>query len=145
MGASQPLGLRKARFEAGITQAELATRARVRKATISDIERGTHRPTYDMASRLAEALGLLVGDVFGWSGIWPGTGPSGAFSRRARARRGMTQAEWAAQAGVGVDVVRRFESGMHLPRPENLKALADALGVRPRDLLPDGDPDEAVA
>jgi len=50
--------LRQRRLAAGLTQAELAERARLSLRAISDIERGLKRPYRDTVARLADALQL---------------------------------------------------------------------------------------
>jgi transcriptional regulator with XRE-family HTH domain len=57
--------LRDARERAGMTQAELAAKAKVRVTLISDIERGkTSVPAYDKLVRLACALGVRPQELF---------------------------------------------------------------------------------
>ena len=47
-----------ARTKAGMTQAELASRAGIDEATIAALELGQYRPESHELSRLAEALGV---------------------------------------------------------------------------------------
>ena len=47
-----------ARAKAGLTQAELASRAGLDEATIAALEQGQHKPESHELSRLAEALGV---------------------------------------------------------------------------------------
>lgn len=49
--------LRAARVTAGLTQAQLASRAGVRRETVSRLERGENEPTYHTALAIAHALG----------------------------------------------------------------------------------------
>src|SRR5438477_1099804 len=63
LGQSSAFGplLRRYRLAAGLTQEELAERARVSARSIGDIERGVSRaPRKDTVALLAEALGLAV-------------------------------------------------------------------------------------
>jgi transcriptional regulator with XRE-family HTH domain len=56
--------LRAAREEAGLTQLQLAERAGVRQATISELETGkTRRVDLDVLDRLCAALGVAPGDL----------------------------------------------------------------------------------
>jgi transcriptional regulator with XRE-family HTH domain len=73
--------LREARKRAGLTQAELARRARTSQATISAYERGRKDPSVATLSRLLAAMGLRLEVV---------QGPPKAImpSRRELARRG---------------------------------------------------------
>lgn len=58
--------------------------------------------------------------------------------REVRRSRDMTQAELAAQTGVGVPQVSRWESGTVNIPSQRLMQIADVLRVNPGDLLPDG-------
>lgn len=55
--------VRTARRAAGLTQAALGQRIGVDQAVISRLERGRHRPRFDTLSRVAEGLGLGVGEL----------------------------------------------------------------------------------
>lgn len=57
--------IKKARQEAGITQAELAKRLNVTPQTISQYERGLINPKYETALKFAEALNLQPSWLFG--------------------------------------------------------------------------------
>lgn len=50
--------LRELRSQSGLTQAELATKAGIRQASITDYERGKTDATWTMVVRLAHALGV---------------------------------------------------------------------------------------
>ena len=50
--------------------------------------------------------------------------------RYARRRVGWSQADLAAESGVGVATIRRAELGQVAPRPSTVRKLATALGVR---------------
>lgn len=58
------VNVRQARLRIGWTQENLATAARIGRTTISDIERGRHTPTVEIALQLAHALNLTVEDLF---------------------------------------------------------------------------------
>ena len=49
--------------------------------------------------------------------------------RTAREQKGLSQAELATKAGLQPSAVSHFETGRRAPSFENLRALADALGV----------------
>ena len=55
--------VRHIREEKGLSQQELAERARIRQATISDIETGRQRPTRATRSILAMALGVNLAEL----------------------------------------------------------------------------------
>jgi transcriptional regulator with XRE-family HTH domain len=50
--------IRAARLERGVSQDELARRARTSQSAVARIERGTTSPTLDTLERLAKALGI---------------------------------------------------------------------------------------
>jgi putative transcriptional regulator len=56
--------LQNARFIAGLSQEELATRVRTTRQTISALERGTSIPSVSLALALARALGCSVEELF---------------------------------------------------------------------------------
>jgi putative transcriptional regulator len=56
--------VRQARLKAGITQAELAMRARVSRKTINTVENGVFVPSTVLALTLARVLGTQVEDLF---------------------------------------------------------------------------------
>ncbi|WP_332773280.1 helix-turn-helix transcriptional regulator [Pseudomonas sp. ESBL1] len=55
-----------------------------------------------------------------------------------RAKKGLTQRELGAAAGIAWSMVSKYESGQSIPRLKILMRLADALGVPKEDLA--GDP-----
>ena len=57
--------IKRARQEAGITQAELARRLNVTPQTIGQYERGLINPKYETALKFAEALDLQPSWLFG--------------------------------------------------------------------------------
>jgi transcriptional regulator with XRE-family HTH domain len=58
--------------------------------------------------------------------------------RHARRDAGLSQAELAKRSGVGAATVARIEAGaIDNPRLNTLRDLARALGIDPRDLVPD--------
>ena len=52
--------LHAARQRAGLSQADLATRAGTSQATVSDIERGKRQPTVETLDRLLRGCGRLL-------------------------------------------------------------------------------------
>lgn len=61
-------------------------------------------------------------------------GQDGAWLRRLRTSAGMTQAQLAAQAAVGLRTVRDLERGGVRPRAASLRRLASALGIDVEEL-----------
>jgi len=66
-------GLRRARETALLTQAELAERAGVQRATVNRIETGATAARFATVRRLAEALGVPAADL-----LSPTDAPTGA-------------------------------------------------------------------
>lgn len=58
----------------------------------------------------------------------------GSRIRELRTRHGLLQRELAEMAGVTESAVRNYELGLRTPRPQQLEALARALGVAPDTL-----------
>lgn len=56
--------IKDARIKAGITQAELAERLGVTPQAVSQYERGIKKPKLETVIRIAEALGVLVPDLY---------------------------------------------------------------------------------
>lgn len=59
------LQIKKLREAAGLTQQELAARAKVRQPTVAQWERGVRNPGLPMLPRIAEALGCTISELFG--------------------------------------------------------------------------------
>ena len=55
--------------------------------------------------------------------------------KRLRTLNALTQAELAEKAGLTTAAVARIERDEAEPRPSTLRKLAEALGVRPRELI----------
>lgn len=62
--------------------------------------------------------------------------------RRERARKGLSQAELGRAADVQRDNISRIETGLQGAFPTTAQRLADALGVKVRDLMRGDDEDE---
>jgi transcriptional regulator with XRE-family HTH domain len=55
--------------------------------------------------------------------------------KRERLNQGLTLRELAARIDRPYQQVQTWENGRHVPSPRNLKRVADALGIEPKDLL----------
>ena len=55
--------IRQLRRKSGVTQASLAEDADLTAATLSLIERGQANPTWDTVKKIAEALGVSMGEL----------------------------------------------------------------------------------
>ena len=67
MTAPLVVRLRDHRLAAGLTQADLADRAKVSRKTINTIENGVFEPSTRLALTLAAVLGVSVHDLFALS------------------------------------------------------------------------------
>jgi putative transcriptional regulator len=56
--------IKKYRLLAGLTQEDLANKARVRRETIVFLEQGKYNPSLLLASEVAKALGKKIDEVF---------------------------------------------------------------------------------
>ncbi|MCK1817393.1 helix-turn-helix domain-containing protein [Streptomyces sp. XM4011] len=61
----------------------------------------------------------------------------GRLIREARLHANLSQEELAERANLDRKTVSRIEGGVMSPRVDSLLDIADALGVSPRDLLPE--------
>ena len=57
--------------------------------------------------------------------------------RELRKRALLTQRQLAEKSGIGVNTIVRIERNQVEPHGQTIRKLADALGVRPADLLKD--------
>lgn len=103
--------LRAERRLQGWTQAKLAARSGLERATIVRLERGVRVPTADTIFRLESALDFSATRfVMGWREWSPiGETEPGARSRARRRELGLSLAEVAALAGVSSATLSRFE------------------------------------
>ena len=61
--------IRRLRFDRGeMTQAALAERVGVTRQTINAIEQNKYSPSLETAFKIAEALGVTIGEAFSWRG-----------------------------------------------------------------------------
>lgn len=68
--------------------------------------------------------------------LWCWTGSHGrSIIAELRQRAGLTQEELAERIGTHQPTVQRWEAGLRFPRGHFLQRLAEALGVRPADLI----------
>ena len=57
--------LRAIRTAKGLSQTDLAEAVGIKQATVSRIEKGVNNPSFDVAERIAQALGVNVVELFG--------------------------------------------------------------------------------
>ena len=118
---------RRLRQQAGLTQAEVATRVGVRDgARVGAWERGDEQPSPGNVPRLAAALGVRTAELFDVSAA-----PCLAVLRRIA---GLTLMKLAGSAGMPYARCQRLEKGLLSPTDDDAVRLAAALGVEVIDV-----------
>ncbi|MHB8532126.1 MAG: helix-turn-helix domain-containing protein [Solirubrobacteraceae bacterium] len=132
--------VRARREDRGMTPAELASAAGMKRDRLEALEAGRLAPTGDLLPALA--AGLAIDAVLVSSGGYLDTAAvCAAFGRRLRTpreRRGVSQDALAGMTGVHRTSIHKFESGRSDPRLTSIRLLAHGLGVPPRELVEDG-------
>jgi transcriptional regulator with XRE-family HTH domain len=59
----------------------------------------------------------------------------GAWLRRLRRERALSQRELSRITGIAFDTISRLETGKQRAQPRTIRKLAEALGVEPRELM----------
>ena len=127
--------LRRLRREQGLTQRELARRVDLSPIAICDYEAGRSHPPPQRIPELARALAVPDGELAQL--LPPRATPSTPFGRAVRElreRRGWTQRQLAGRIGCAAGAISDYEVAGSYPAPENLGAIAAALGVPRRQL-----------
>lgn len=130
VGESYSDELAQARFDAGLSAADLARRIHVSASLVSRWEARERIPGRHYWPRIAEALGVSVNAV---EAFYAATrAPSDVVAvpalRSHRIGRGLTQVELAAAVAVDVSSIQRWETRAVAPYGKAM-ALAEALGV----------------
>lgn len=120
--------IRALREERGYTLEDLARRAQLSLSYLSEIERGSKRPSLKTINKLAEALNVsktrfIEGDP-GGQGL-----SLGEKVRIVRSSKNMSLGELAQKAGISVSYLSEIERGTVNPSLGTLKKLAEALCV----------------
>jgi len=120
--------IRALREERGYTLQDLAKRAGLSLSYLSEIERGSKRPSLKTIEKLAAALNvsktqLIKGDV-------TDTGLSlGDKIRLLRAEKGLSLQDLASRAGISLSYLSEIERGTVYPALNTLKRIAEGLEV----------------
>lgn len=59
--------LKKMRLEKGLTQNQIAKKAGISRVAVGNYERGDRQPNLETSRKIADALGVPVADLAGWS------------------------------------------------------------------------------
>lgn len=59
--------MKQIRQNKGMTQNQLAVKANISRVAIGNYERGDRQPNIDITKKIADALGVPVADLAGWS------------------------------------------------------------------------------
>jgi transcriptional regulator with XRE-family HTH domain len=120
--------IRTLREAKGYTLQELAVRAKVSLSYLSEIERGSKRPSLKTIDKLAQALdvprSVMVEDEKQERGL-----SIGDKIRLLRKEKGLSLAELAQEAGISTSYLSEIERGAVHPSLFILKQLARAIGV----------------
>ena len=127
--------LRRLRRERGLTQEGLARRLGLTPSAIFHYEVGHNHPSPQRLPELARVLAVSEEELAPLLPPRPATStPFGRAVRELRERRGWNQRQLASRIGCTASLISDYEvAGTH-PTPENLGAVAAALGVPRRRL-----------
>ena len=121
--------IRLARENKKMTMAETAEAAGISTSYLSEIERGSVKPSIATTKRLAEVLDVSISKLVGENvGL-------GAKLRRLREEQGLTQAQLAKNAGVSAGLIGQIEHGKVQPSLQTIENISCVLGVSPCYLI----------
>ena len=122
--------LRRLRWERGLTQEGLARRLGLTRTAICSYEAGHNHPSPQRLPELARALAVPEGALAPLLPQRPTADtPFGRAVRELRERRGWNQRQLASRIGCAASLISLYEAAGAHPTPENLGAVAAALGV----------------
>ncbi|MDI6709355.1 MAG: helix-turn-helix transcriptional regulator [Thermoanaerobacterales bacterium] len=120
--------VRALREERGYTLQELARRAELSLSYLSEIERGSKRPSLKSLEKLAAALNVTKAQLV--EGEPRGASLTiGEKIRVLRGEKGLSLSALAERAGISVSYLSEIERGAVYPSLATLKRLAEELGV----------------
>ncbi|WP_436692134.1 helix-turn-helix domain-containing protein [Geodermatophilus sp. CPCC 205506] len=125
--------LARFRRSAGLTQAALAQRVGVAPTTLAMWESSGVRVQLAVVAQLCAVLGVELGELTANS---PVAAPDPRPLRRYRKAVGMSRAEAAAQLGISVGALARYEAGERRTPIPVVRRMAPAYGRRVGELLP---------
>jgi len=126
--------IRAFREERGYTLQELAKRAKLSLSYLSEIERGSKRPSLKTIDKLAAALNVAKTQFI--EGDLTDTGLSlGDKIRMLRSEKNLSLQELARKAGISLSYLSEIERGTVYPAVSTLKRIVEVLGVPPAALM----------
>lgn len=129
--------IRELREERGYSLADLAHKANISVSYLSEIERGTKKPSLRTIDRIAASLNVsksqLVEVEEGEQSI-----TLGEKIRLLRESKGITLSTFAQQVGISVSYLSEIERGNVYPAIHTLKKIAEAVGVSVSNLIGKG-------
>ena len=126
--------IRALREERGYTLQDLAGRANLSLSYLSEIERGSKRPSLKSIDKLATALNVSKAQLI--EGDLTDTGLSlGDKIRLMRGEKNQSLQDLANKAGISLSYLSEIERGTVYPALNTLKRVAEGLGVSPSALM----------
>lgn len=119
--------IRELREGRGYSLQDLAQKARVSVSYLSEIERGTKRPSLKTLERIAQALNIPRDQL-----VEAGDGRGLELGQRVRLfreRAGLSLTEFAAKVGISPSYLSEIERGNVYPAVDTIKKLAEGLQV----------------
>ncbi|MGO0122993.1 helix-turn-helix domain-containing protein [Desulfothermobacter acidiphilus] len=126
--------IRALREEKGMSLHDLARRAQISLSYLSEIERGTKRPSLKTIEKLAQALNVSKARLVDTE-MREGKINVGEQIRLLRTEKGWSLQELSCRAGISASYLSEIERGTVYPSLSTLKRLAEELGVAPVTFL----------
>lgn len=126
--------IRALREERGYTLQDMAKRANLSLSYLSEIERGSKRPSLKSIDKLAAALNVSKAQLI--EGDLADTGLSlGDKIRLMRSEKNLSLQDLANKAGISLSYLSEIERGTVYPALNTLKRIAEGLGVPPSAVM----------
>lgn len=113
--------IKKYREKKGLTQKELGAALGLAEITIRQYESNKREPKYEILFSIADALNVSIDDLMNID--------TGKRIKEERVKAKLTQEKLAQSAEISVFTLQKYESGDRNPKIEQLKKLANALGI----------------
>lgn len=119
------------RITLGLSQKQLAKKAGVAIATISNMETGRYQPTWETCQKIRRVLGMPEEQIYSVEqlAVWESNRQKAALYKERRIALGLSQKQLIQKAGVGLHTIHRIENGKNWPRWETRQKIRHALGM----------------